>query len=151
MKFDRIADRLLSFDSPSLGAGATDAEIESAATSLHVPIRGGFRAFLARFGHGGVADFDLYGVGGSVPPHLDLIRMTQSERTEMEPNIPPHLLPIMNNGAGDHACLDTRASPDEPPVVMWYHEDGPDQVPEQVAPDFVTWLAGILDERESER
>jgi hypothetical protein len=99
---------------------------------------------LEQFGWGGVLSDELFGLGADVPHHLDLVRMTESERTMYEPNIPHHLLPIMNNGAGDHACLDTRASPDEPPVVMWWHEDGPDQIPQPTAPDFCSWLAAQI-------
>jgi SMI1-KNR4 cell-wall len=151
MTFDDVVQVLLSFRHRTLGEGATDNEIEAASMTLGVPIRGGYRMFLQRFGYGGVADFELFGVGHSVPTRVDLVDLTQSERTAYEPNIPHHLLPIMNNGGGDHACLDTRASPEEPPVVWWWHEDGPEQVPEQDAPDFVTWLARRLEERNDER
>lgn len=146
MTFDDLAARMLSYESRSLGVGATEQEIDSAAETLGVPIRGGYRAFLRRFGYGGVSHYDFFGLGPGVPACLDLVGVTTSERTEMEPHIPPHLLPIMNNGGGDHACLDTRASPNEPPVVMWYHEDGPEQAPGVEAPDFVSWLSDLLDD-----
>jgi len=146
MKFDDLIAHMLSYKFRTLGHGATDEEIDEASKRLGVPIQGGYRAFLRRFGYGGVGGHEMYGLGTGVPEHLHLVLMTQSERTEMEPNIPPHLLPIYNNGGGDHACLDTQASPDEPPVVMWYHEDGPDQVPGVEAPDFASWLANALNE-----
>jgi len=147
MTFDEMAQALLSFSHRTLGEGATDDEIEAASRTLGVPIRGGYRMFLRRFGHGGVADFDIFGVGRSVPAHIDLVDLTQSERTMYEPNIPHHLLPIMNNGGGDHVCLDTQASPNEPHVVMWWHEDGPDQIPPFVAHNFVSWLSKMIEKR----
>ena len=107
--------------------------------------------FLERFGYGGVDDFDLYGLGEGVPENLNPVVMTQSERTEAYPNIPHHLLPIMNDGGGNHVCLDTRASPDEPPVVWWWHEDGQDQIPQPAARDFLSWLAKRLEDRTEEQ
>jgi hypothetical protein len=103
--------------------------------------------FLQRFGWARVADFGVFGLGSDAPRYLHLVLITTSERTEMEPPLPAHLLPIMNNGGGDLVCLDTRANPDEPPVVMWWHEDGPDQVPEPTAIDFASWLSAMLKER----
>jgi hypothetical protein len=147
MTFDDVAQALLSFRHQALGKGATDDEIDAVSLTLGVPIRGGYRMFLRRFGYGGVADFELFGVGHGVPTCLDLVKLTQEERTLYEPNIPHHLLPLRNNGGGDHACLDTRASPEEPPVVWWWHEDGPDQVPQFEAPDFVSWLSSMVEER----
>jgi hypothetical protein len=151
MTFDDIVSQLFAFRHRSLGNGVTDEEIDAASATLEVPIRGGYRMFLRKFGYGGVADFDLYGLGQGIPEDLNLVVMTQSERTEAYPNIPPHLLPIMNSGGGDHACLDTKASPDEPPVVWWWHEDGPDQIPQPEAPDFLSWLSKRLHDRAGDK
>lgn len=47
--------------------------------------------------------------------------MTHSERTEVvDLPLPPHLLPIVNDGAGNLVCLDTKAAGEAPPVVAWY-------------------------------
>jgi hypothetical protein len=145
--FDGLANRMMSDPQSSLGVGANEEEIEHAARVLMVPIAGGYRRFLRRFGWGGAFGDELYGLGANVPPGLDLVLITESERTAMYPPLPTHLLPVMNNGGGDLVCLDTRASLDEPPVVMWWHEDGPDQVPEAHASDFLSWLATLLVER----
>ena len=133
------------------GSGATEDEIRRAEAALGVKIAGGFRAFLRQRGWGSVADMDFYGLGADVPMHLDLVGMTQSERTEMYPPIPPHLLPFRNDGGGNHYCLDTSANEIEPPIVFWDHELGPDQEPYFYAKDFATWLAERLEEmREGE-
>ena len=58
--------------------------------------------------------------------------------------MPEYLVPVMNDGAGNHYCLDdtSRLDGGECPVVFWDHEhqDGPDQVPEQVSASFDRWL-----------
>jgi hypothetical protein len=147
LDFAEIERRLVASTEVDVGAGATETEIHDAEQKLAVAIRGGFRFFLRRFGWGGAGADELYGLGRDVPRWLDLVRVTQSERTEMHPPLPAHLLPIMNNGAGDLVCLDTLAFQDEPPVVMWWHEDGPDQTPEKTAPDFCSWFSRILEGR----
>lgn len=147
MNFEDIASKLLYFRQTSLGTGADKNEIEDASRTLEAPISGGYMQFLQRFGWARVTDFGIYGLGGDVPLYLNLVVITMSERIEMEPPLPAHLLPIMNNGGGDLVCLDTSANANEPPVVTWWHEDGPDQVPEQTATDFVSWLSSMLKER----
>lgn len=147
MNFNDIAHRIMLFPKKSLGTGVEEHEIEGASRMLKIPIRGSYRQFLQQFGWARIADFSLFGLGDSIPKHLHLVVITDSERTEMEPSLPQHLLPIMNNGGGDLVCLDTRASSDEPPVVMWWHEDGPNQVPEPVDTNFMSWLSTMLEER----
>jgi hypothetical protein len=147
MNFDVIERRILSFPVKSIGAGVGEHEIEEASRRLKVPFCGGYRRFLQRFGWVSIADFDIFGLGDGIPRYLDLIVITESERTEMEPSLPQHLLPIMNNGGGDLVCLDTSVSSGEPPVVVWWHEDGPNQVPEPTAADFLSWLSAMLEDR----
>lgn len=149
MNFENVVQQLLSFEYRPLGGGATQEEIDAAERALGAPLRGGYRLFLERFGWGGVEDFEIFGIGSGVPRYLDLVEVTRSERTEAQPCIPHHLVPIMNNGGGDHACLDTMASPDNPPIVWWRHEDGADQIPQSEAPDFLSWLSKLLVERVS--
>src|SRR5215216_4907203 len=118
MNFDIIAGKILSYPKKSLGTGVDEHEIEVASRTLNIPIRGGYRRFLKRFGWARIADFGVFGLGSGIPHYFHLVTLTESERTEMNPPLPKHLLPIMNNGGGDLVCLDTRASSDEPPVVM---------------------------------
>lgn len=83
---------------------------------------------------------ELFGLGADVPPYLSLTAMTRSEREEMSPSLPAHLIPLMNDGGGNLYCLDSRGG-GEPPVVFWDHTAGARQEPAQVASDFTTWLA----------
>ena len=142
-KFPEIAARLLALEFRQLGAGATPSEIDAAEKGLDLRIEGGYRQFLQRFGWGGAGHFELYGLGRDVPFHLDLVRLTQSERQEMRPRLALHLLPLMNDGGGNLYCMDTRIS-GEPPVVFWDHEMGPDQKPALDASNFETWLSRLL-------
>ena len=141
--FQDLAARLLAFEDRQLGAGATLSDIEAAEHLLGLPIEGGYRHFLSRFGWGGAGAFELFGLGKDVPPYLDLVRLTLSERHEMHPRLAPHLLPLTNDGGGNLYCLDARIN-GEPPIVFWDHEIGPEQEPGLDAPNFAVWLGRLL-------
>lgn len=124
----------------SLGSGASEPTIVAASARLGVNLVGGYRLFLQRFGWGGVGSFELYGLGSDVPPYLDLVSVTESERAEMHPALPPYLVPLMNDGGGNLYCLDSRTE-SEPPVVFWNHAASAAQELERVAADFLSWMA----------
>jgi SMI1-KNR4 cell-wall len=144
MTFDDLARRLVSSSSKVLGRGANEHEILAASVRLGVNLSGGYRRFLQRFGWGGVGALELFGLGSDVPPYLDLVALTESERTEMYPALPHYLIPLMNDGGGNLYCLDSRGM-GEPPVVFWDHTAGEGQTPASVAPDFISWLAERLE------
>lgn len=144
MNVDALANHLASYPDNSLGSGATEEDIQHAERILGLRIVGNYRAFLRRFGWGGVQDFELYGLGADVPLHLNLVAITQSERKEMLPHLPVELLPIMNDGGGNLYCLDLRVNGREPPVVVWYHDLGCEQIPEPVGDNFADWIASLL-------
>jgi cell wall assembly regulator SMI1 len=125
------------------GRGASNSEISDAERSLGVQLPRSYKAFLSRFGWLETGSDILYGLGADVPPGCTLVRNTFSERYEAHPHIPPNLIPVMNDGAGNNYCLDTaNFQGDECPVVFWDHEhdDGPGQLPERVARSFDKWL-----------
>jgi hypothetical protein len=68
----------------------------------------------------------------------------QFERTEAEPPLPHRLLPLENNGAGDHYCIDL-SDPRDP--VVWSHEaaGGVGHRPDVVAPTFVEWALALFE------
>jgi hypothetical protein len=140
MTFDQLAQRLESSPSKTFGQGAREHELQTASARLGVNLAGGYRRFLERFGWGGVGSFELYGLGPDVPRYLDLVAVTESERGQLRPALPAHLIPLMNDGGGNLYCLDTRTA-GEPPVVFWDHTAGEEQQPEPVASDFVSWMA----------
>ncbi|WP_257457244.1 SMI1/KNR4 family protein [Archangium lipolyticum] len=140
MTFDELAEMLERNPSKSLGQGACETEIHAANVQLGVTLAGGYRLFLRRFGWGGVGSIELFGLGGDVPPYLNLTEMTRSERADMSPSLSAHLIPLMNDGGGNLYCLDSRVE-GEPPVVFWDHAAGAQQEPVQVASNFIEWLA----------
>jgi hypothetical protein len=148
MTFDELTQLLEKKPSKNFGQGASEAEINAVSARLGVNLVGGYRLFLRRFGWGGVGSIELYGLGADVPPYLDLGAVTRSEREEMRPALPVHLIPLMNDGGGNLYCFDSRVA-GEPPIVFWDHTAGQQQVPGQVASDFVSWLAERV-ERELE-
>ncbi|KON78494.1 SMI1/KNR4 family protein [Leptospira kirschneri] len=123
--FDQLSHLLTSFEVKTFGKGATDETIKFAEEKLEIIIRGDYRNFLQTFGWGGVQHLELYGLGSDVPPYLDLISVTESERVEMNPKLPKYLIPVMNDGSGNLYCIDTRFV--EPFLVFWDHEIGKDQ------------------------
>src|SRR3989442_13293893 len=147
MTFDTLSSRLRSFSQQQFGKGASDAEINRAEQSLGAKLPMSYCAFLREFGWGGVEHLEIYGLGSDAPQYLELENVTQRERTAMRPPIPRFLVPIMNDGAGNHYCLDTRHfQGSECPVVFWDHESGLLQEPQRVADNFAEWLANQLAE-----
>jgi hypothetical protein len=144
MTFDQLAQKLESVPSKAFGRGASEHELQTASARLGVNLVGGYRRFLERFGWGGVGPFELYGLGVDVPPYLDLVAVTESERTQMCPALPSHLIPIMNDGGGNLYCLDLSKA-GEPMIVFWDHTAGEEQAPELVASDFVSWMEERLE------
>ena len=62
--------------------------------------------FLGHIDWASIEGLELYGLGEDVPAYLDLVTVTVSERTEMRPRLPNRLVPLMNDGAGNHYCLE---------------------------------------------
>ncbi len=149
MGFEEISTRFRGYHSNDFGAGATNNDIRQAEDILKVRLPNSYKAFLLEFGWGGVEHFEIYGLGRGVPKYLDLIYMTRSEREEVEPPLKRHLIPVLNDGGGNHYCLDTsKLSNGECPIVFWAHDDemGSNQQPDQIAHNFSEWLASLLNE-----
>jgi hypothetical protein len=140
MTFHELVELLEKNPTNSFGRGVTEEELNAASAQLGVSLTGSYRLFLQRFGWGGVGSIELFGLGVDAPPYLSLTAMTRSEREEMSPALPRHLIPLMNDGGGNLYCLDSRVA-GEPPIVFWDHTAGEQQEPPQVASDFVAWLA----------
>jgi cell wall assembly regulator SMI1 len=146
MLFEELGRQLREYPGRKrLGTGAKRADISSAESNLGAKLPESYKVFLGEFGWGGVDSWELFGLGAGVPNYLDLVQMTETERTLFHPHIPPFLIPIMNDGFGNHYCLDTSSLRDgECPVVLWDHEKGARQVPGLVSPRFDLWLLDIL-------
>lgn len=150
MSIGEMNDCIRSFPGLESGKGATDDQIDSVAESLRVKLSDSYRRFLSIFGWAKFTHQELYGLGSDVPPHLDLMKNTLAERTEMRPALPTVLVPVMNDGAGNHYCLDTSMMADgECPIVFWDHEQPAEQVPDRVAPSFDHMIIDLLGELSS--
>jgi cell wall assembly regulator SMI1 len=145
MTFDQLRERLQSHGAHALD-GASEEDIQQAEAKLGVVFAGSYRQFLKEFGWADVGHLELYGLGREVPPYLDLVKVTLSERSEMEPPLPTRLVPVMNDGGGNLYCLDLRNEQiAEPPVVFWDHTRGRNQEPDQVAASFTKWMLKELE------
>lgn len=150
MNFDDIVLRLGDFNHQSLGSGVDEVSILRAETVLEVTLPNSYKEFLRRFGWGGVGNWELFGLGSDVPEYLDLIQMTLSERQDMRPRVPLYLVPLMNDGFGNHYCLDTsKVVGNDCPIVFWNHELPENQEPAFVSVGFLDWLSGLLDDLQS--
>ncbi len=140
-----LVRRLHSLREAEFGQGATAREIKLAEEQLGIEFPDSYKAFLGQFGWASKDGLELYGLGKDVPAYLDLVTVTLSERTEMRPYLPRSLVPLMNDGAGNHYCLDVECGEQgECPVVFWDHTLGESQDPEHVARDLETWLSEKL-------
>lgn len=137
--YQRVSEQLRQFESRDFGRGATEQEIRDAESQLGLKIAGDYREFLRDFGWGGVQHLELYGLGGDVPYHLDLVEITTSERSETEVRLQNHLIPIMNDGGGNLYCLNI-GEDEEPKIVFWDHTGSSDQVLEIEGESFSAWL-----------
>jgi cell wall assembly regulator SMI1 len=141
-----MRERIEAFTDKECGSGASPEQVRQAEVSLGVSLPSSYRHFLERFGWGRFSCEQLYGLGTDVPIHLDLVRNTRAERETMVPALPTCLIPVMNDGAGNHFCLDTSQTAEgECPLVFWDHELGPAQVAQAVANSFAVWLVTLLD------
>jgi cell wall assembly regulator SMI1 len=98
---DALADK-------EVGSGASAEAIQAAEQSLEVRLPKDYDAFLRTYGWARLMYDELYGVGDSVPEHLDLIANTVRERVDFRPYLPKYLVPVLADGAGNHYCLDVQ-------------------------------------------
>jgi len=135
--WDQVAQLLTKHGVPH-GRGATDNDIAAAERAVGLRFPDELREYLRRIGwidHG----MGFYGIGSDVPGKaLDLLENTRCEREDATPAMHHHLVPILNDGGGDHWCVDTRNGA----VVEWRHDDddGEDQTPVFVDASLAAWM-----------
>jgi cell wall assembly regulator SMI1 len=142
---DELERTLRARDDVLIGTGAAEADIDSAERSLGVRFPDAFREYLRRFGHLELGHFELYGLGSDLPKYLQLVAMTVTERTESGCPLPHELVPLLNDGAGNLYCVDTRR-PAAGRVVLWDHTLGRDQEPDQQSGSLPDWIGQLLAE-----
>jgi hypothetical protein len=157
VSFADLRQRIGALQDKALGRGATAEEMANAGRVLKVSFSGSYEQFLreygwARFGHERLSPYSalaigVYGLGSGIPPHLDLLKNTVAERTENEPSLPAHLVPVMGDGGGNHYCLDTSKMVNgEYPMIFWDHENDEEQATEPPSQSFESWLINQLDD-----
>lgn len=151
MELDALYHRIRKHESKWLGTGAPQDQIRAAEQTLGLTFPTSYRTFLQTLGWGIIGYHEIYGLGKKVPEYLNLVNATHRERHEAEPPMRDDLVPLANDGFGNHYCLETSQLRDgECPVVFWNHELGPDQETEFVSDSFVTWLEKEMDDYEAE-
>jgi hypothetical protein len=126
-----------------IGSGCAAEELD-VVRALFGSLPADYAAYLTDFGWFTVSSHEVIGFGGDLPPHLDVVEVTTWERTQAQPALANHLLPLENNGAGDHYCIDLSVS--SAPVVFWSHDhpQGSYQGTPIVAPNFVAWAVRLF-------
>jgi len=138
-------ERLLDKD---LGDGASMDAIQTAERELGVKFPNDYEAYLRTYGWARLIYDELYGIGDSVPSHLNLTMNTLRERTDFRPCLPNHLVPVMPDGAGNHYCLDlSKTESGACPVVFWDHDEAEDQTPRIVGKSFSDWIVEHVTEQ----
>jgi cell wall assembly regulator SMI1 len=141
MTIDDVIARLDKVAGVEHGSGIGPDEIGRAEEALALRFPRSYRTYLSKVGWLHLPGDWFYGLGTGVPAYAELVGMTMSERHEVEPALPAHLLPLRNDGGGNHYCLDlARATADDGPVVFWDHAAGENQTPEDWSPTFTAWL-----------
>jgi cell wall assembly regulator SMI1 len=147
MSIPVMHQRISNFSDKLTGTGASPDDIAEVEKQLGVRLPASYRDFLGTYGWARFAFNEFYGIGADVPPHLQLSTNTIAERTAMQPPMPHSLIPVLNDGAGNHYCLATNQISDgECPVVFWDHDNGPDQETTKEGRSFGEWLIKFLDE-----
>lgn len=144
-----VAVRLIAKRPASVSfAGERDeALLRAAEEALGLQFPPSYRLFLRRLGAGNVGSFEVYGVidrDFQVSAVPDAIWMTLRGREQWA--LPPSMVVVYFDGAGDYYVVDTaRSSPSgESPMVVWrpgYSQNA--DAPEVVADDFGTFFLDI--------
>jgi len=141
MNIADIKRALVRVDDVEFGSGAEPQEVRRAEDRLSVTLPSNYVAFVMEFGWLCVGHTEINGIGRDVPMHLELIRNTSRERNSGSAAIPHYLIPVVNDGGGNHYCLDlTRSDGNDCPIVFWSHELGGYQDPADTSDSFLQWL-----------
>ncbi|MEI7462417.1 MAG: SMI1/KNR4 family protein [Pirellula sp.] len=148
MSIENMITTIEALADKEVGSGASAEAIQAVEQSLEIRIPKDYDAFLRTYGWARLMYDELYGVGDSVPEHLDLIANTVRERADFRPYLPKYLVPVLADGAGNHYCLDlSNADTGTCPVVFWDHEQGETQTPKIIGRTFSDWIAEHVTER----
>ena len=124
------------------GEGATEIDISNSEESLGLIFPEQFRSYLSTIGWLEIEANELYGLGSNIPEHLNIISNTEWERNEAEEPLPKHLIPFLNDGMGNHYCIDINNKHSK--VVFWDYElQEQEDIKEK---DFLAFIQSLVKE-----
>lgn len=127
--------------------GATESDIGQMLKIIRVRLPNDYRRFLLECGWAQIGPNTIYGLGPDVSNAESVHENSVTEGVFASPPMPSRLVPLMNDGSGNHYCLDTeRIKGDHCPIVFWDHEDpmGELQKPKKVSNSFEEWIIEVM-------
>lgn len=146
---DSVLKKLRKHPSAETHRGATDDELRYFAKISGRKLPASYTTFLKEVGFADLGSDTIYGLGPDATKATSVLENMVTESTMANPPMLSYLIPLMNDGAGNHYCLDTRRiKAGDCPVVLWVHDDPLQELqkPERVASSFCKWLDKLLDE-----
>jgi hypothetical protein len=150
MTFDELDLRLRAREDVVIGTGIDEGAVAAAEQALGLIFPSTLREYLMRFGHLEVGHFEMFGLGAHLPLYLNLVNMTQSERTESGCPLPIELVPLLNDGGGNLYCIGV-SKETAGRIFYWDHTGGPKQELEEYASTLPAWILGLLEKLDGER
>lgn len=118
----QLIERFRAAHPKGVGRGLPSPNVARIEKDLGAKLPASYRAFLVKAGWIDAAGLTVRGLGSPKDKHLDVVRVTKSERAFEFP-MPRELVPIADDGRGGYWCLDTaRFKGGECPVVYRDHE-----------------------------
>jgi hypothetical protein len=133
-----------------IGYGVDESTIDAAEQALSISFPLEPRDYLMRFGHLELGHFEMHGLGADVPPYLNLLNVTLSEREAPGSPLPVQLVPLLNDGGGNLYCI-CADEPAKGKIYYWDHAGGPNQELGAHAATLSDWIAVLLEKLDCER
>jgi hypothetical protein len=127
--------------------GASQDQIAHVSRALSVRFPKSYKYLLSECGWIDMNGQILYGLGPDAKDRHSVLVNSDIESVRADPPMLHRLIPLMNDGFGNHYCLDTKYIVDgECPIVFWDHEHprGELQVPKKVSVNLAAWLSRRL-------
>ena len=108
----------------TIGEPASLEFIKSTEDHMGVKFPTSYKEFLRAYGWAEIYGNYFFGVGLNIPSIFNLPKVSLDEHTIVQPVMPMHLIPVLNDGAGNHYCLDTSHYDglNECKIAFWDHE-----------------------------
>jgi len=142
MRYRELRETLRLGDGSELGAGASAFRVREAEDAIGI-LPETYRSFVLEYGWACLGPYEIYGLGDDIPPHLDLVTVTLSERHDG--GLSPDLIPIMNDGGGNLFCVEAVLAVGlSGSIKFWDHETRSQVALAEGIVDFSDWLLRLL-------